>query len=91
VKYVNKVYFGVCVITNLKENLERRYSHFLLKNKRKTLALDKKNVKKNRGLFNLETAVEREKAVEDIYVHREFKKHVVTLGVKRDFLNSLGA
>ena len=40
--------------------------------------------------FNLETAVEREKAVEDIYVHREFKKLVVTFWVMRDFLNFLG-
>jgi len=40
---------------------------------------------------NLETAVEREKAVEDIYVHREFKKLVVTFWVMRDFLNFLGA
>ncbi len=42
-------------------------------------------------LLNLETAVEREKAVEDIYVHREFKKLVVTFWVMRDFLNFLGA
>ena len=33
----------------------------------------------------LETAVEREKAVQSIYVHREFLKLVVTLGVMRDF------
>jgi len=35
-------------------------------------------------------AVEREKAVEDIYVHREFKKLVVTFWVMRDFFNFLG-
>jgi len=39
----------------------------------------------------LETAVEREKAVYDMYVHREFKKHVVIFWVMRDFLNFLGA
>jgi hypothetical protein len=33
----------------------------------------------------LETAVGREKAVQTIYVHREFLKLVVTLGVMRDF------
>jgi len=44
-----------------------------------------------REIFNLETAVEREKAVEDIYVHREFKKLVVTFWVMKDFLNFLGA
>ncbi len=38
----------------------------------------------------LETAVEREKAVYDMYVQREFKKHVVTFWVMRDFLNFLG-
>jgi hypothetical protein len=38
------------------------------------------------GSIILETAVEREKAVEDIYVHREFKKLVVTLWVMRHFL-----
>jgi len=41
--------------------------------------------------FNLETAVERKKAVEDMYVQREFKKLVVTFWVMRDFLNFLGA
>ena len=30
-------------------------------------------------VFNLKTAVEREKAVHDIYVHREFTKLVLTL------------
>jgi len=39
----------------------------------------------------LKAAVEREKAVEDIYVQREFKKLVVTLWVMKDFLNFLGA
>jgi len=34
--------------------------------------------------FNLETAVGREKAVQTIYVHREFLQLVVTLRVKRD-------
>jgi hypothetical protein len=41
--------------------------------------------------FNLETAVEREKAVQEIYVHREFLKLVVTLWVIRDFKSFLGA
>jgi len=41
--------------------------------------------------FNLEMAVEHEKAVKDIYVHREFKKLVVAFWVMRDFLNFLGA
>jgi len=36
-------------------------------------------------------AVEREKAVQAIYVHREFKKFVVTFVVMRSFLNFLGA
>jgi hypothetical protein len=40
--------------------------------------------------FNLETAVEREKAVQEIYVHREFLKLVVTLWVIRDFKSFLG-
>jgi hypothetical protein len=35
--------------------------------------------------LNLETAVEREKAVEDIDVHRKFKKLVVTLRARSDF------
>jgi hypothetical protein len=39
----------------------------------------------------LETAVEREKAVQDIYVHREFKKLVVTLWVMRHFFILQGA
>jgi hypothetical protein len=39
----------------------------------------------------LETAVEREKAVQEIYVHREFLKLVVTLWVIRDFKSFLGA
>jgi hypothetical protein len=39
--------------------------------------------------FNLETAVEREKAVQEIYVHREFLKLVVTLWVIRDFKSFL--
>ncbi|MDH5563704.1 MAG: hypothetical protein OEY91_08805 [Nitrospirota bacterium] len=34
--------------------------------------------------FNLETAVGREKAVQTIYVHREFLQCVLTLGVMRD-------
>ena len=38
-----------------------------------------------RGGIILETAVEREKAVQEIYVHREFLKLVVTLWVIRDF------
>jgi len=42
-------------------------------------------------LLNLETAVEREKAVQEIYVHREFLKLVVTLWVIRDFKSFLGA
>jgi len=42
-------------------------------------------------VLNLETAVAREKAVEDIDVQREFKKLVVTFWVMRDFLNFLGA
>jgi len=41
--------------------------------------------------FNLDTVVEREKAVEDIYVHKKFKKLVVTFWVMRDFLNFLDA
>ncbi len=41
--------------------------------------------------FILETAVEREKAVEDMYVQREFKKLVGTFWVMRDFLNFLDA
>ncbi len=41
--------------------------------------------------FNLETAVEREKAVEDIYVQREFTKLVATFWVMRGFVNFLGA
>jgi len=41
--------------------------------------------------FILKTAVEREKAVEDIHVQREFKKLVATFWVMRDFLNFLGA
>jgi len=36
------------------------------------------------GCFILEAAVEREKAVQEIYVHREFLKLVVTLWVIRD-------
>jgi hypothetical protein len=35
-------------------------------------------------LFILETAVGREKAVQTIYVHREFLQLVLTLGVMRD-------
>jgi len=41
--------------------------------------------------FILETAVEREKVVEDMYVQREIKKLVGTFGVMRDFFNFLGA
>jgi len=41
--------------------------------------------------FNLEPAVEREKAVEDMYVQREFTKLVATFWVMRDFVNFLGA
>jgi hypothetical protein len=41
--------------------------------------------------FNLEPAVEREKAVEDIYVQREFTKLVATFWVMRGFVNFLGA
>ncbi|MCZ6801815.1 MAG: hypothetical protein O7F12_15140 [Nitrospirae bacterium] len=41
--------------------------------------------------LNLETVGGCEKAVQGIYVHREFKKLVVTFWVKRDFCNSLGA
>jgi len=41
--------------------------------------------------FNLETAVEREKAVEDMYVQREFTKLVITFWVMRGFVNFLGA
>ncbi len=41
--------------------------------------------------FNLETAVGREKAVQAIYVHREFAKFVVTLWVMRFFSHFLGA
>jgi hypothetical protein len=40
-------------------------------------------------VLNLETAVEREKAVQEIYVHREFLKLVVTLWVIRDFKSFL--
>ena len=43
------------------------------------------------SILNLETAVEREKAVQEIYVHREFLKLVVTLWVIRDFKSFLGA
>jgi hypothetical protein len=39
----------------------------------------------------LKTAVEREKAVQAIDVHREFKNCVVTLWVMSQFLNFLGA
>jgi len=42
-------------------------------------------------MFNLKTAVEREKAVQTIDVHREFKQYVVTLWVMSQFLNFLGA
>ena len=43
-------------------------------------------------LFNLKTtAVEREKAVQAIDVHREFNNCVVTLWVMSQFLNFLGA
>jgi hypothetical protein len=42
-------------------------------------------------LFNLEAAVEREKAVQEIYVHREFLKLVVILWVIRDLKSFLGA
>ena len=38
----------------------------------------------------LETAVEREKAVQTIYVHKEFSPLVVTLWVMRDWENFLG-
>jgi len=41
--------------------------------------------------FNLETSVGHEKDVQDIGVHREFLKFVVTLLVMRTFLNFLGA
>ena len=41
--------------------------------------------------LNLETAVGREKDVQDIDVHGEFKKSVVTLLVMRTFLNLSGA
>ncbi len=41
--------------------------------------------------FNLETAVERGKAVYDMHVHREFTTLLVTLWVMRVFLISLGA
>jgi len=39
----------------------------------------------NFSQLNLESAAEREKAVEDIYGQREFTKLVVTLWVMRDF------
>ena len=48
------------------------------------------NLVERRGII-LETAVEREKAVQEIYVHREFLKLVVTLWVIRDFKSFLGA
>ena len=41
--------------------------------------------------FNLENAVGRGKDVQDIGVHREFEKFVVTLLVMRSFSNFLGA
>ena len=41
--------------------------------------------------FNPETVVGREKAVQEIYVHRELQKRVVTFWVMRAFYNSLGA
>jgi len=43
------------------------------------------------GSIIQETGIERKKAVEDMYVQREFKKLVVTFWVMRDFLNFLGA
>ena len=42
-------------------------------------------------LIILKAAVEREKAVQEIYVHREFLKLVGTLWVIRDFKSFLGA
>jgi len=47
--------------------------------------------KSGKELFNLETAVEREKAVHAIHVHGECEKFVVTLVVMRSFSHSLGA
>jgi hypothetical protein len=38
-------------MTKFKENLEWVEHHFLLKNKKKTLPLDQKNVKKKAGYF----------------------------------------
>jgi len=41
--------------------------------------------------MNLKTAVEREKAVQAIDVHRELKNCVVTFWVMSQIFNSLGA
>jgi hypothetical protein len=43
------------------------------------------------GCLNLKAAVEREKAVQAIDVHREFKNCVVTFWVMSQFLHFLGA
>ena len=43
------------------------------------------------GRFNLKAAVEREKAVQAIDVHREWKNCVVTFWVMSQFLHFLGA